>query len=185
MQRPPLKKMPRPDFADRLRRALWSAVWMLLFRPSPILLHSWRCLLLRLFGADIRGRALPYPSARIWAPWNLTMMDGSCLGSGSECYNVARVTLHPHSIVSQRAYLCTASHDLVEPGFALTAAPIAIGPYAWVAASAFVGPGVELGEYAMVAACAVAIRDVPAGQIVGGNPAKAIGTRVNHHAGQG
>lgn len=108
------------------------------------------------------------------------MMDGSCLGSHSECYNVARVTLHPHSIISQRAYLCTASHDLIDPGFALTAAPIAIGERAWVAASAFVGPGVEMGECSMVAACAVVIRNVEACEIVGGNPAKPIGMRINH-----
>lgn len=162
--------------SDRLRRAVWGAVWLLFYRPSPVLLHGWRRFLLRIFGAKIGASAHPYPSARIWAPWNLVMGEGSCLGAASETYNVARVTLEPWSIVSQRAYLCTASHEIRDPGFALMAAPIVIGRNAWVAASAFIGPGVHLADGAVAAASAVVTKDVAEDVVVGGNPAMPIST---------
>jgi len=167
--------IPHPSFGDKVRRALWNAVWLLLYRPSPIPLHGWRRVLLRAFGAKIGSQTRPYPSARIWAPWNFEMGEGSTLGPRSEIYSVARVTLGPWSVVSQRAYLCTASHDIHAPGFALTAAPIAIGRNAWVAADAFVGPGVTLADGAVAAARAVVVKDVDRNIIVGGNPATPIG----------
>tara|TARA_B100000953_G_scaffold251316_4_gene214075 strand:+ start:1664 stop:2209 length:546 start_codon:yes stop_codon:yes gene_type:complete len=164
-----------PNLRDRIRRMVWRITWLLLYRPSPVTMHGWRRFLLRLFGATVGAKAHPYPSASIWAPWNLDMREGSCLGEGSDCYNVAPIRLGRWSIVSQKAYLCTATHDIQRPGFALTGAPIIIGDRAWVAADAFVGPGVDIGEGAVVAARAVVVRDVQAASVVAGNPAKSIG----------
>ena len=48
--------------------------------------------------------AHPYPSVRIWAPWNLTMGEGSCLGDHVDCYAVDRVTLEPYATVSQYTF---------------------------------------------------------------------------------
>jgi putative colanic acid biosynthesis acetyltransferase WcaF len=172
-----LARIPPPTFADRLRRSAWNLTWLLLYRPTPNPLHGWRRFLLRCFGAKIGAGAHPYPSARVWAPWNLVMEDDSCLGNESDCYNVAPVILRRHCIVSQKAYLCTASHDAVDPAFPLTGAPIEIGPHAWVAAAAFIGPGVTLGAGAIAAAQAVVTRDVPAGMVVAGNPAREVSDR--------
>jgi putative colanic acid biosynthesis acetyltransferase WcaF len=173
--RTPAQVLGRLGTGTKLARLAWGAAWLLLYRPTPNPLHGWRCFVLRVFGAQIAKGAHPYPSARIWAPWNLTMASGSCIGPQAEVYNVARVTLGEQAIVSQKSYLCTAGHDIREPDLPLTAAPIVIGNRAWVAASAFVGPGVAIGEGAVVAACAVVIRNVAANAIVGGNPAKVIG----------
>lgn len=139
-------------------------------------MHGWRRFLLRSFGARVETGAHPYPSARVWAPWNLVMERGSCLGLESDTYNVALVTLERGAIVSQRAYLCTASHDIRSPGFALMIAPITIGRNAWVATTAYVGPGVTFAEGGIAAAGAVVTRDVGRDEIVGGNPAKPIGS---------
>jgi putative colanic acid biosynthesis acetyltransferase WcaF len=166
-----------PDAADRCRRVLWQIAWQLAYRWSPTPFHFWRRFVLRLWGAKVGAGAHPYPSARIWAPWNLTMEEGSCLGPGADCYNVAHVTLGKDCVISQKAYLCTASHDIRDASFPLTGAPITIEAGAWVAASAFIGPDVTVGEQAVLAACAVVIRDVNANDIVGGNPASVIGQR--------
>ena len=54
-------------------------------------------------------------------------------------------------------------------------APIRIGDRVWVGTRAIVLKGVTIGDGAVVAAGAVVTKDVPAGAVVGGMPAKVIG----------
>ncbi len=161
----------------RLIRIFWNIVYVFLFKTSPVVLFGWRNLLLRVFNAKLGRGVHVYPNTRIWAPWNLKMEDDSCLGPEVDCYNVALITLGVKAVVSQRAYLCTASHDIRSPRFELISAPIAIGVNAWVAAEAFIGPGVTIHEGAVVGANACVIKDVQSWTIMVGNPAKVTGRR--------
>jgi putative colanic acid biosynthesis acetyltransferase WcaF len=135
-------------------------------------------MLLRRFGARIGRGAHPYPSCKIWAPWNLIMGDHSCLGPNVDCYNVDRIELGEYATVSQYAYLCGATHDYSKLTMPLVPKPILIRAHAWVAAAAFVGPGVTVEEGAVVGARACVVRDVPAWTVVAGNPAREIKRRV-------
>ena len=159
-------------------RQCWNVVWLLFYRPSPIAFHSWRCLLLRLFGAKVGKRVHPYPSSKVWAPWNLILRDGACLASEVDCYNIAKVDLGERAIVSQRSYLCTATHDYNSELFALLAAPISLGKDAWVAAESFLGPGVRIGEGAVVGARSVVLHSVEDWIVVVGNPARRLKNRI-------
>jgi len=105
------------------------------------------------------------------------MENGACLGPNVDCYNVDIIHLKENSLVSQKTYLCTASHDIVGEGFKLITAPIVIEKNAWVAADAFVGMGVTIGENSVVGARSSVFKDVPPNVIVGGNPAKTIRIR--------
>jgi putative colanic acid biosynthesis acetyltransferase WcaF len=105
------------------------------------------------------------------------MLDGSCIANAVECYNVAHVTLGPHALVSQRAHLCTASHDFEDCSFQLVGAPILIEADAWVAAEVFVGPGVTLRRGSVALARTVVVKDVPEWTVVAGNPARRIRMR--------
>ncbi|MCA9054474.1 MAG: putative colanic acid biosynthesis acetyltransferase [Planctomycetaceae bacterium] len=134
-------------------------------------------MLLRVFGGTVGTGSHPYPSIRVWAPWNLTMGPHSCLGDRVDVYSVDKITLGEWSVVSQDAVLCTATHDYNDPAFPLVTRPIVIERYAWVAAGAFIGPGVTVGEGAVVGARAVVTKDVPPWTIVAGNPARQIGER--------
>lgn len=163
---------------DRLRRLAWGIARKLLYRPTPIAWHGWRARVLRAFGARIEGNVYPYPDIAVWAPWNLQMAPESCLGPGVICYNVAMVSLGYGVTVSQRSHLCTASHDFDDPGFPLIGAPIAIGDGAWVASEAFLGPGVTVGERAVILARSVVVRDVSPSAVVGGNPARHLRNRA-------
>jgi putative colanic acid biosynthesis acetyltransferase WcaF len=102
------------------------------------------------------------------------MGKSSCLGNHVDCYSVAHVALGDHAVISQYTYLCCASHDYNDPDFPLLAAPITIGPMAWVAADAFIGPGVTVGDGAVVGARSVVLKDVPCWAVVAGNPGKII-----------
>jgi putative colanic acid biosynthesis acetyltransferase WcaF len=121
--------------------------------------------------------AHPYPSAKIWAPWNLEMGDHSCLSEKVDCYSVDTIRLGPHAIVSQYSFLCTASHDYTDPTMPLITAPIIIEAGAWVAADVFVGPGVTIGEGAVVGARSSVFKDVDPWTVIAGNPARAIKKR--------
>jgi putative colanic acid biosynthesis acetyltransferase WcaF len=105
------------------------------------------------------------------------MGERSTLASDVDCYSVAPIVLGPHSTVSQNAHLCAAAHDDSDPGFRLLSKPITIGARAWVAARAFVGPGVTVREGAVIGARAVVSKDVPEWTIMAGNPAVQIRKR--------
>lgn len=163
--------------ANRTARLLWGLTWRLLFRPSPKPFHAWRRALLRLFGARLAEGAVVHASVRIWAPWNLEMGAFSSLAPFVECYCVDRIRIGRYVTVSQYAFLCTASHDIDAPDMPLTTSPVTLADHVWVAARAFVGPGVTLGAGAVVGACAAVFKDVPAWTVVAGNPAKPLRTR--------
>ncbi|MGC4065891.1 MAG: hypothetical protein QM784_14825 [Polyangiaceae bacterium] len=162
---------------NRIARLLWKIVQNTLFRWSPAPFHGFRRALLRSFGAQIHPTAHIYPTAIIWAPWNLRMAAHSCLSWGVDCYSVDRIVLHEQALVSQHARLIAASHDIRDPKFTLTHAPIEVGASAWVCAYAFVGMGIRIGEGAVVAATATVTKNVEPWSIVGGNPARTVGTR--------
>lgn len=170
---------PSPHPAgNRMGRVLWAIVWGMLYRPSPRPAHAWRRFLLRLFGARIGRGVHPYPSARFWAPWNLTLDDHSSVGDWVDCYCVAPIHLEAHASVSPYSFLCAASHDHTDPKLKLVTAPITIGRGAWVCADVFVAPGVTIGEGAVVGARSSVFDDVEPWAIVAGSPAKFIKQRV-------
>jgi putative colanic acid biosynthesis acetyltransferase WcaF len=172
-----LAPLPPPDLTLRLERMLFGLCWMLLCRWTPRPLHGWRCAVLRAFGARIDAGAHVYPDCTIWLPRRLSMATNSCLGPGVECYCVAQVTLERDALVSQGAYLCTASHAIHSPGFELVGAPITLEAGVWVAARAVVLPGVVLRARSVLGAAAVLTRDTEAEGLYGGNPARRVGTR--------
>ncbi len=156
---------------NKALRGLWTFVWLFFYRPSPRPFHAWRRFLLRAFGARIAAGARPYPSAKIWAPWNLSMAEYSCLGDDVDCYCVAPISLGSHATVSQYSYLCSASRDYRDPALPLVIAPIVIEREAWVAADVFIGPGVKVHEGAIVGARSTVLSDVLAWTVVAGSPA--------------
>jgi len=81
-------------------------------------------------------------------------------------------------VVSQYSFLCAASRDISSLDKPLMVGAITIGENAWVAADAFVGPGVSIGEGAVVSARASVFKDVQAWAVVAGNPAVFIKQRV-------
>jgi putative colanic acid biosynthesis acetyltransferase WcaF len=163
---------------NRALRGVWGVAWLLLFRPTPRILHSWRVNLLRLFGAKIGANCAVHPSATIWAPWNLVCEDTVAIASNVEIYNPAPIELHSHAIVSQGAYLCGATHAVHSARFELISKSITIGSYAWVAARATVMPGVSLGIGSVLALGGVATKDIPLWEIHGGTPAVFIANRL-------
>jgi putative colanic acid biosynthesis acetyltransferase WcaF len=152
-------------------------VYVLLFRPSFHNWYGWRRLLLRAFGAEIGAGVRIRPSVWVEMPWNLRVGDRTVVGDQAILYSLGRISVGRDVTISQLAHLCAGTHDHTSRSFPLLCLPITIDDGAWIAADAFVGPGVSVGARAVVGARSSAFKDVPPDAIVGGTPAKFIKVR--------
>lgn len=166
-------------FSNKLRRLIWNIACLLFFRPFALpYFKKWRIFVLRMFGANIGEGCVVRASAEIWDPKNLVLGQYSCIGPKTKIYNPAPIILGDKVTISQYAYLCTASHDITDKNNPLITDSIKVESFAWVAADAFVGMGVTIGEGAVVGARSSVFKDVEPWAVVGGNPAKFIKKRI-------
>jgi putative colanic acid biosynthesis acetyltransferase WcaF len=169
-----------PSFSlrNRLGRLGWSIIATLLFRFSPAPLHSWRAFLLRCFGAKVGRGVHIYPGVKIWAPWNLDLADECGIASGAILYSQGKITIGCRAVISQGAHLVAGTHDYAQAGFPLITKPIAIGAQAWIAAEAFIHPGITIGEGCVVGARSVVTKNMPAWMVCTGHPCTPVKTRA-------
>lgn len=164
---------------EKARRLLWGLVRLFLFRPTPRwIMHGWRRSLLRMFGALIGSGCRISPTCRVWAPWNLQMGEYSTLGDEVDCYNVAKIKIGSKVTVSQRAFLCCATHDITSLTRPLIYKPITLRDHVWIAAEVMVLPGITINEGAVIGARAVVSKDMPDWTICAGIPCKPIRART-------
>ncbi len=140
-------------FRSKVRRAVWSFVQGTAFRFSPHTSTRFRAFLLRLFGAKVGRHCTIRRTATIYYPWQFVLGDLSSLGDKATIYNLGPVTIGDRVTISQEAYLCAGTHDYRSPRMPLLTPPITVGDDAWICARAFVGPGVNVGEGAILGAC--------------------------------
>lgn len=165
---------------NKILRAVWNIAYILFFKITPStfdIFKYWRNFILRIFGAKIGSNTLIYSNVTIWAPWNLEVGDNCCIGSSVDCYNQGKIRIGNNTTISQKSYLCASTHDYNKPDFPLLLKPISIGNGVWIAADAFIGPNVNIGHNAIVAARAVVVKNVDDNTVVGGNPALKIKDR--------
>jgi len=162
---------------NRLARVGWGLVQATLFHWSPRPLHSWRSCLLRLFGAKVGRGVHVYPGARIWAPWNIEIGDETGVADGAILYSQGKITLGRRVVVSQGVHLCTGTHDYERRGYPLITKPITVRDAVWIAAEAFVHPGVTIGEGSVIGARSVVTKDIPAWMVCAGFPCKPLKER--------
>ena len=173
-KRPPqLQNFSNPHFV-RGRPAVVEAIWLLV---QWLLVTSWlpgsahRKLLLRMFGARIGDGVVVKPGLRVKFPWKLQVGNQTWIGEDVWIDNLAPVSIGANCCLSQDAYLCTGSHDWSSATFDLIVRPIEIGDGAWIAARCSIGPGVTVGEGAVLGLGSVATRDLLPWTIYTGAPA--------------
>jgi putative colanic acid biosynthesis acetyltransferase WcaF len=163
--------------SHRFVRALWELCWFTFCAWTPKPFNQWRLFWLRLFDARIEGTPFVHQRARIAVPWNLTLHDRACLGDRANAYSLGEIEIGARATVAQEVYLSTGSHDFEQPGMPLVVAKITIGEDAFIAARAFVLPGVTIGARSIIGACSVVTHDVPENVIAAGNPCRVLRTR--------
>lgn len=160
-----------------LVRTLWYYCSLILFESGWLPASGFKSHVLRLFGAKIGQGVVFKPHVRIKYPWRLSIGDHCWIGQNVWIDNIEDVTIGDHVCVSQLAYFCTGGHDHRKSTFDLLAKPIVVHSGAWIGARVSLLAGVEVHANAIAAAGSVVIKNVPAGTIVGGNPAEQIGVR--------
>jgi len=155
-------------------------IWFFIGRPlvgSIIPGTNWRKIILRLFGAKIGkgGRIKPY--IQITYPWNLEVGDYCWIGEKVWIDSLAKVILEDNICISQKAFLCTGSHNYKKQNFDLLLGSITIKSEAWIAANTSIGPGTLIGERSIICLGSVVSGNVDADQILKGNPAVPIRNR--------
>ena len=163
--------------ASRGREAVWLLVSLVLFRLCPLSLSSLKCSVLRAFGARVGAGVTIKPQVKITFPWKLTIGDHVWLGEECWLLNLERIVIGNNVCISQRAFLCTGSHDYKRTTFDLITRPITIEDGAWIGAGGCVGPGVTIGSHAVLTMGSVATKNLAANGIYRGNPAVLVNTR--------
>jgi len=159
--------------APRWKEALWVGIRSIFFQTPWPWPSKLRVALLRAFGARIGRNVVIRSNVNISFPWRLTIGDHVWIGEDVGILSLAPVTIGSNVCISQRAYLCTGSHDFRREDFKLVVEPIKIESECWIAAAAFIAPGVQVGSRAVVSAGAVVFEDVLPNTLVRGNPAEA------------
>ena len=176
-----LSQFPEGDLdrgASRFKEALWLLVRSLLFLYFPFGFYAVKRFVLVAFGAKIGKRVVVKPGAKIVFPWKLQVDDHAWIGEDCMIINLAPVHIGRSACVSQRAVLCTGSHDYSKTTFDLITRDIVLQDGSWIAASAWVGPGVTVGSHAILTAGSVTSKDLEPYGIYQGNPAVKVRERA-------
>jgi len=172
---------PRRQHDYYQRSMVWVQFWWIvqatIFALSPQVCYRWRVFLLRLFGASVGKGVLIRSSARFTLPWKVSIGNYCRIGDDAVLYSLDEIEIGDLTVISQRSYLCTGSHDLDKVSFDLITRPIKIADQVWVAADVFVAPGVSIGRGCVVGVRSTVLDDLPEGMICYGSPAKPIKPR--------
>jgi len=157
---------------------LWWIVQASFFSWSPQFAYKWRNFLLRCFGAKIGKGVIIRPTVRVTYPWKLTIGDFSWVGDNAELYTLGEIEIGSNVVISQKSYLCAATHDYTKETFDMIDKKITIEDEVWLAADVYIAPGITVKKGALVGARSSVFNDLPAGMICVGSPAKPVKPRV-------
>ena len=106
---------------------------------------------------------------------NITIGKNVFINTGCKFQDQGGITIDDGALIGHAVVIATLNHD-VDPAKrqSLHPAPVHIGKGVWIGANATITPGVTIGDHAIVAAGAVVTKDVEAGTVVAGVPAKVV-----------
>ena len=149
--------------------------------PNRALRHGWYR---RVVGIGVASETVVQLGTQIWfySPRNarrsaIRIGRGTQINQGAILDCRGGITIGEHVSISPQAAIVTADHDRDAPGFPLRHRRVVIEDHVWIGMRAVILPGVHIGRGAVVAAGAVVTKDVEAGSVVAGVPARRVAFR--------
>ena len=139
--------------------------------------HHLRRFFYRLSGMKIGTGSSLHMRIRTYDPQNIVIGEDTIIGEQTVLDGRAPLIIGNHVDIATGAMIYNSQHDIHDPHFTAMEAKNVIEDYVFIGPRAIILPGVTIGKGAVVAAGAVVTKDVPAGAVVGGVPAKQIGER--------
>jgi acetyltransferase-like isoleucine patch superfamily enzyme len=136
-----------------------------------------RCLLWRCLGAGIGRRTSLHRNCRLYRPSHVRVGDHCVILRDVLLDGRTGVEISDNVNISEGVLIFSLQHDMSSPTFEASGGPVRINDHVFIGARAIILPGVTIGRGAVVGAGAVVTKDVAPLRIVGGVPAREIGTR--------
>lgn len=156
---------------------LW---WGVGYIPS----HHVRRFFYRLAGMKMGKGSTVHMMARIYDPRHITIGDDTIIGEKASldgrkqlANSKGGLQIGSHVDIASDVMIWTSEHDIHDANLAPIEEKVVIEDYVFIGPRAIILPGVTIGRGAVVAAGAIVTKDVSAGTIVAGTPAKSIGNR--------
>lgn len=141
---------------------------------------------LQIMGAKIGKHTFPCRRVEVLLPKGLHLAENVSIGWFAELDARGGIYVDHNTNISSHVIMITGSHDIDDPNFTADFKPIKIGHHCWLGTGAIVLQGVTIGDGAVLAAGAVATKDIPPFEVWGGVPARFIRKRsedVEYHNG--
>jgi maltose O-acetyltransferase len=152
-----------------------AAGWMVRYNAALSASDAERLSLLRERLAEVGDGAVIRPPFHCDYGYNIRIGPGVFFNFNCVVLDVVAVTIGARTQIGPAVQIYTADHPR-DPSLRRTGAelghPIQIGRDVWIGGGAIILPGVTIGDDAVIGAGSVVTRDVPAGFIARGNPAR-------------
>lgn len=164
---------------QRRIKAVWIELLCAKLRATGYFpFHHYRRFVYRLFGIKIGKGSTIHMFATFYNPSNITIGNDSIIGEWAVLDGRASLEIGSHVDVASNVMIYNAEHDVTSPNFTKARMEkVVIEDYVFIGPRAIILPGVTIGRGAVVGAGAVVTKDVLPLTVVGGVPAKEIGTR--------
>lgn len=177
------------SFFSKLSRRL-NAIWLelvtglLWWLVGIIPVHHFRRFFYRLSGMKIGPGSTIHMFTRIYDPRHISIGEDTIIGEQAVIdgrrqlpQSQGGLTIGDHVDIASQVMIWTSEHVISDPTFRAIEAPVTIEDYVFIGPRVIILPGVTLGKGCVVAAGAVVTKDVEAGAVVAGIPAKVISRR--------
>ena len=112
---------------------------------------------------------------------NISLGKAVHIGEGAHFVSHGGISIGRNTIISRNCTIRSRDHaydgDLIPFSKSYNDSPVVVGKGVWIGMNVTVNPGVNIGDFCILASNAVVTRDVPEGEVWGGVPAKKIASR--------
>ncbi|WP_144796098.1 sugar O-acetyltransferase [Microbacterium paludicola] len=136
-----------------------------------------RELLARLTGKPVDETVTLFPPFTADFGKNMTLGKRVFINSGCRFQDQGGITIGDDCLIGHNAVIATLQHD-IDPRRRsdLIPSPVVIGRNVWLGANVTVLPGVAIGDDAVIGAGSIVTKNIPAGTIAVGSPARVVRT---------